>query len=121
MSNSPQRLPFTSTLSAHRSYRGPDRHEFVPNRQADYVNIFDLSEGKFAKKIQVGRRPDVTATTIDGRYLYVAGEYLAIIDLKTLNVIRTLTGEGIRALCLEYLPRRAAHVFFNYDGSIGLE
>ena len=56
-------------IRAHRSYGVPDRYEFVPNRQADYVNIFDLGQGKLAKRVQVSPRPDVTATTPDGRYL----------------------------------------------------
>ena len=106
-------------IRAHRSYGVPDRYEFVPNRQADYVNIFDLSDGKYVGKIQVGRRPDVTATTIDGRYLYVAGEYLAIIDLETLTLIRTLTGEGIQAhYALNLFPDGQRMFLFNYDGSI---
>src|SRR3972149_5432556 len=106
-------------IRAHRSYGVPDRYEFVPNRQADYVNIFDLSDVKYVGKIQVGRRPDVTATTIDGRYLYVTGEYLAIIDLETLTLIRTLAGEGIQAhYALNLFPDGQRMFLFNYDGSI---
>jgi YVTN family beta-propeller protein len=120
MSIPSRRLPIHfDPIRAHRSYAVPDRYEFVPNRQADYVNIFDLSEGQWIKQIRVARRPDVTATTIDGRYLYVAGETLAIIDLETLSVIRTLSGQGIQAhYALNVFPDGQRMFLFNYDGSI---
>jgi len=84
-------------IRAHRSFGVPDRYEFVPNRTAEYLNVFDLATRRCVKRIKVGGRPDVTATTADARYLYVAGEVLAIVDLETLAVIRTLSGGGIHA------------------------
>jgi YVTN family beta-propeller protein len=99
----------------------PDRYEFVPNRTADYLNVFDPGAGIVVKRIQVGRRPDVTATTIDGRYLYVAGEYLAVVDLETLEVIRTLTGQGIEEhYGLNVFPDGRRMFLYNYDGSIAI-
>jgi DNA-binding beta-propeller fold protein YncE len=84
-----------------------------------YVNVFDLGTIQFVKQIRVSARPDVTATTLDGRYLYVAGEFLSIIDLETLNVIRKLTGEGIHAhYALNLFPDGQRMFLFNYDGSI---
>jgi DNA-binding beta-propeller fold protein YncE len=106
-------------IRGHRSCGIPDRYEFVPNRNADYVNVFDASSGRFVKQIKVSGRPDVSATTLDGRFVYVAGEYLSIIDLDTLTVIRTLTGEGIHAhYALNLFPDGGRMFLFNYDGSI---
>jgi DNA-binding beta-propeller fold protein YncE len=106
-------------IRAHRCRGVPDRFEFAPNRQADYLNVFDLSEGRWIKTIQVGRRPDVTATTADRRYLYVAGESLCAIDLETLAVVREIHGEGIQAhYALNLFPDGERMFLFNYDGSI---
>jgi DNA-binding beta-propeller fold protein YncE len=115
-----QRLPIHfDPIRAHRSYGVADRYEFVPNRQADYVNIFDLRQRKLAKRVQVSQRPDVTATTPDGRYLYVSGEYLAVIDLETLGVVRMLSGDAIHAhYALNCFPDGQRMFLFNYDGSI---
>jgi DNA-binding beta-propeller fold protein YncE len=51
----------------------------------------------------------------------VAGEFLSIIDLETLNVMRKLTGEGIHAhYALNLFPDGQRMFLFNYDGSIVL-
>ena len=106
-------------IRAHRSFGVPDRYEFVPNRTADYLNVFDLATRRCVKRIQVGGRPDVTATTADARYLYVAGEVLAIVDLATLAVIRTLSGGGIDAhYAVNLFPDGRRMFLYNYDGSI---
>jgi DNA-binding beta-propeller fold protein YncE len=117
-----KRLPIHfDPIRAHRSCAVPDRYEFVPNRLADYVNVFDLSTARFVKQIRVSGRPDVTATPLDGRYVYMAGEYLSIIDLETLTVMRTLTGEGIHAhYALNLFPDGRRMFLFNYDGSIAV-
>lgn len=108
-------------IRAHRSYPVPDRYEFVPNRNADYVNVFDLAQGACIRRIQVAGRPDVTATTIDGRYLFVAGEHFAVIDLETFSVVRSLSGDGINAhYALNLFPDGKRMFLFNYDGSIAV-
>ena len=106
-------------IRAHRSFGVPDRYEFAPNRTADYLNVFDLATRRCVKRITVGGRPDVTATTADARYLYVAGEVLAIVDLETLAVIRTLSGGGINAhYAANLFPDGRRMFLYNYDGSI---
>ncbi len=106
-------------IRAHRSYGVPDRYEFVPNRKADYLNVFDLDAWRCVRRIPVAGRPDVTATTADGRYLYVTGEYLAVVDLETLEVVRTLAGEGISAhYAVNLFPDGRRLFLYNYDGSI---
>jgi hypothetical protein len=120
-----RRLPIHfDPIRAHRSYGVADRaggcpFEFVPNRRADYLNVFDLASRRCVKRIQVAKASDVTATTIDGRYLYQAGEYLAVIDLETLTVVRTLSGGGINACyALNVFPDGQRMFLFNTDGSI---
>jgi YVTN family beta-propeller protein len=116
------RLPIHfDPIRAHRSYGVPDRYEFVPNRTADYLNVFDLAAGRGVKRIQVAGRPDVTATTIDGRFLYVAGEHLTAIDLQTLTIMGTFSGNGINAhYALNLFPAGRRMFLFNYDGSIAI-
>jgi hypothetical protein len=111
-------------IRAHRSYGVPDGpsgcpYEFVPNRRADYLNVFDLAQRRWVKRIAVAHASDVTATTIDGRWLYQAGEYLAMIDLETLAVVRTLSGNGINACyALNVFPDGQRMFLFNTDGSL---
>ncbi len=107
-------------IRAHRSYGVPDRYEFVPNRTADYLNIFDLSMGACVKTLQVGPQSDVTATTCDGRYLYVAGKYLSIVDLETLEVVRTWAGEGRQHnyYAINFFPDGRRLFLFSGDGAI---
>lgn len=125
MMTAQSRLPIHfDPIRAHRSYGLPDltegcRYEFVPNRRADYLNVFDLTARRLVKRIPVAKNSDVTATTVDGRYLYQAGEYLAVIDLETLTVVRTLSGDGIGACyALNVFPDGRRMFLFNTDGSI---
>jgi DNA-binding beta-propeller fold protein YncE len=114
------RLPIRyEPIRAHRWHGLPDRYEFAPNRRADYVDVFDLETRRLAKRVQVSAWPDVTATSADGRYLYVAGQALSVIDLESLEVVRTLAGGDI-------LPHYAVNLFpdgqrlflFTYAGTI---
>jgi YVTN family beta-propeller protein len=106
-------------IRAHRGFGVPDRYEFVPNRTSDYVNVFDLATRRPVKRITVAPRPDVTAATADGRFLYVAGEYLSIVDLETLAISRTMAGHGIGAhYALNLFPDGQRMFLFNYDGSV---
>ncbi|NLE45116.1 MAG: hypothetical protein GX620_10375 [Chloroflexi bacterium] len=108
-------------IRAHRCQGVPDRFEFVPNRCADFLNVFDVSALTPAKRIQVAPRPDVTATTLDGRFLYVSGEYLVVIDLTNLEVVRRFSEPGIRAhYALNVFPDGRRMFVFNYDGSIAV-
>jgi YVTN family beta-propeller protein len=107
-------------IRAHRSFGVPDRYEFVPNGKANYVNIFDLATRRCTKRITIGRQPDVSATTADGRFLYVASaENLAVVDLASLEVVRTLFGDGIQHnYALNVFPDGERMFLYNADGSI---
>jgi YVTN family beta-propeller protein len=108
-------------IRAHRYSGAPDQYEFVPNRNADYVNVFDVTSGAVVKRIQVSRRPDVTATNADGRYLYVTGQVLAVVDISTLEVVRTLSGDGIAEhYAANVFPDGHRMFVFNYDGSLAV-
>lgn len=116
-------------IRAHRAVGVPDRYEFVPNRNADYVNVFDLGAGACIRRIPVANRPDVTATTADGRYLYVAGDYLTVIDLESLTVVRRLPvpqTSKVSEISQVSVSHYAANLFpdgrrmflYTYEGSI---
>jgi YVTN family beta-propeller protein len=107
-------------IRAHRSFGVPDRYEFVTNGRADYMNVFDLAARRCIARLRVGRQPDVTATTADGRYLYVASaEHLAIVDIDSLEIIRTLVGNGIgHNYALNLFPDGERMFLFQAGGSI---
>ncbi len=109
-------------IRAHRACGVPDRYEFAPNRNADYLGVFDLAKGAFIKCIHVGPEPDVTATTMSGRYLYVAGLYLHIIDLETLEIVRTLDSHGCihNWFALNFFPDGERAFLFNGDGAVAV-
>ena len=106
-------------IRAHRWFGVPDRYEFAPNRNADYVNVFDLAARRCVKRIQVANQPDVTATTADGRFLYVAGDALCIVDLETLGVVRTLSGGPISShYAVNLFPDGRYMWLYTYDGAM---
>lgn len=115
-----RRIRHFDPIRPHRSYGVPDRYEFVPNRTADYVNVFDLGSRRCIKRLSVAPSPDVTATTIDGRLLYVAGKNLAVIDLEELRVVRTLPGEGFQHnfYALNAFPEGQRMFLFCGDGQV---
>ena len=107
-------------IRAHRSYGVMDRYEFVPNRTTDDLYVFDLAARSCVKRIKVGYQSDVTATTIDNHYLYVAGKYLAVVDLATLEVIQTFEGEDRQHnyFAINLFPDGQRMFLYNADGSI---
>ena len=117
-----RRLPIHfDPIRSHRAYGVPDRYEFVPNRTQTHLNIFDLATKTKAKALEVCGHPDVTATTIDGRYLYQAGTYLVAIDLTTLEVVKTYAGKGIGdGYAVNVFPDGKRMFYYNMDGSIAV-
>jgi YVTN family beta-propeller protein len=117
----PARLPiYFDPIRAHRSYGVPDRYEFVPDRTADDLYIFDLAARRRIRHLKVGAQSDVTATTVDGRYLYVAGKYLSVVDLETFEIVRTFAGEGRQHnyYAINFFPDGRRLFLFSGDGAI---
>jgi YVTN family beta-propeller protein len=93
----------------------------VPNRNSQYLNVFDLRARRCVARIPVCSHPDVTATTADGRFLYQAGSYLVAIDLRTLEVVRIYSNNAIRdGYAVNMFPSGERMFYYNLDGSIAV-
>lgn len=68
-----------------------------PDRSADGIGVFDVSQNKLVKMIQSGTDPEEFALSKDGSLLYVANEdaaQVSIVDLAKGEVIKTLPVGG---------------------------
>ena len=68
-----------------------------PDRSADGIGVFDVSENKLVKVIKSGQDPEEFAVSKDGTLLYVSNEDAAlasIVDLATDQVIKALPVAG---------------------------
>ncbi len=76
-------------LRPHRSFGAAEKYEFTHGERS--VCVYDIDSMDFVKEIEVGTFPDCHATSVDGKYLYIACfEGIYVISIEKLAVEKVI-------------------------------